>query len=61
MFEKGGNYSKDEVDWYRGQMREINEMIDKCKAERDEKQKEVHAKMEKLMKEPVDKFEKDYK
>ena len=42
-------------------MVEINDMIEKCKQERDEKQKEVHTKMEKLMKEPVDKFEKDYK
>jgi hypothetical protein len=42
-------------------MKEINEMIDKCKVERDEKLKEVHQRMEKLMKEPVDKFDKDYK
>ena len=42
-------------------MREINDMIVKCKEERDEKQKEIHLKMEKLMKEPVEKFEKDYK
>jgi hypothetical protein len=61
LFEKGGNYSSDEVEWYRGQMKEINEMIVKCKEERDEKQKEIHVKMEKLMNEPVEKFEKDYK
>lgn len=27
LFEAGGNYSADEVEWYRGQMKEINEMI----------------------------------
>jgi len=42
-------------------MKEINEMIVRCKEERDEKLKEVHQKMEKLMKEPVQKFDKDYK
>ena len=42
-------------------MKEINDMIIKCKEERDEKQKEIHGKMEKLMKEPVEKFDKDYK
>lgn len=56
-----GNYSKDEVAWYRGQMKEINDMVEKCKADRDAKQKEYQAKMEKLMKEPYEKFEKDYK
>jgi hypothetical protein len=61
LFEKGGNYAKPEVDWYRGQMKEINDMIDKCKVERDTKQKDIHSRMEKLMKEPYDKFEKDYK
>lgn len=42
-------------------MQEINEMINKCKEERNKKQKEIHLQMEKLMKEPVEKFEKDYK
>jgi len=31
LFEKGGNYSKEEIEWYRGQMKEINEMITKVK------------------------------
>lgn len=61
LFEKGGNYSELEVDWYRGQMQEINDMIVKCKEERDQKQKEIHLQMEKLIKEPVEKFDKDYK
>jgi hypothetical protein len=61
LFEKKGNYSKAEVDWYRGQMAEINELVVKTKVERDARLKEIHAKMEKLMKEPYEKFEKDYK
>jgi len=42
-------------------MREINEMITKTKEERDAKMKELNAEMEKLMKEPYEQFEKDYK
>jgi hypothetical protein len=42
-------------------MREINEMITKTKDERDAKMKELNAEMEKLMKEPYEQFEKDYK
>jgi len=61
LFEKRGNYSKDEVDWYRHQMAEINDMIVKSKQERDMRLKEIHSRMEKLMKEPYEKFEKDYK
>mmetsp|Transcript_35128 Transcript_35128/g.26222 ORF Transcript_35128/g.26222 Transcript_35128/m.26222 type:complete len:186 (-) Transcript_35128:1125-1682(-) len=61
LFEKGGNYSQDEVEWYRGQMVEINDLILKSKAEKDEKLKEVNDKMEKLMREPNQVFEKEYK
>ena len=42
-------------------MKEINEMIEKCKTERDNKLKDVHSRTEKLMREPYDRFEKDYK
>lgn len=42
-------------------MKEINDMVTKCKKEREEKLKEIHERMEKLLKEPKDKFEKDYK
>ena len=61
LFEKRGNYSKDEVAWYRKQMQEINDMIIQSKKERETKEKEIHSRMEKLMKEPYEKFEKDYK
>lgn len=42
-------------------MKEINDMLEKCKQERDLKLKDTHVQMEKLMKEPYEKFEKDYK
>jgi len=61
LFEKGGNYSKEEIEWYRGQMKEINEMITKVKDERDAKMKELNTEMERLMREPYELFEKDYK
>ena len=46
LFEKGGNYSKEEIEWYRGQMKEINEMITKVREERDAKMKELNTEME---------------
>ena len=42
LFEKRGNYSKDEVEWYRKQMQEINDMIIQSKKEREAKEKEIH-------------------
>ena len=61
LFEKGGNYSPEEIEWYRGQMKEINEMILKTKAERDARMKDLNSEMALLMKEPYEQFEKDYK
>lgn len=61
LFESGGNYSADEVEWYRSQMKEINEMIQRVKGERDAKLKDLSGEMEKLMREPYELFEKDYK
>jgi hypothetical protein len=62
VFEKrGGSYSEAEVAWYRGQMREINDMIVQARQEREAKMKEIHAQMELLIREPLDRFEKDYK
>ena len=61
LFENGGNYDEREVEWYRNQMSEINDMVDKSKVDRQDKVKELIAEMEKLMKEPYQQFEKDYK
>lgn len=54
LFEAGGNYANDEIDWYRNQMKEINDMIQKAKEERDSKMKDVNTDMEKLMREPYE-------
>ena len=48
------NYSNEEIDWYKNQMKEINDMILKAKEERDAKMKEVNGDMEKLMREPYE-------
>lgn len=42
-------------------MNEIDNMIKQAKQERETKLKDIQTRMEKLMKEPLDKFEKDYK
>jgi hypothetical protein len=42
-------------------MKEINEMIERTRQERDSKMKELNTEMERLMKEPYEQFEKDYK
>jgi hypothetical protein len=42
-------------------MQEIDDMISQSKKERETKMKDLNTKMEKLMKEPYEKFEKDYK
>ena len=54
LFEAGGNYSNEEIDWYKNQMKEINDMIMKAKEERDAKMKEVNGDMEKLRREPYE-------
>ena len=60
LFANGGNYDEREVEWYRGQMKEIDESIEAIKAQRDEKMKEIAEEMARLMKEPNENFEKDY-
>lgn len=42
-------------------MKEIDTMITQSKQERELKLKDLHQRMEKLMREPLEKFEKDYK
>lgn len=41
LFENGGNYAKAEVEWYRGQMDDINKLVLDCKEERLVKSKEI--------------------
>jgi len=41
LFANGGNYAKAEVEWYRGQMNDINKLVQECKEERLTKNKEI--------------------
>ena len=41
LFENGGNYDQAEVEWYRGQIEEINQMVSTCRDQRSEKVKEL--------------------
>ena len=61
LFEAGGNYSEDEVAWYKSQMNEINEMITKAKEERLEKVNELATEIERLKVEPETEFTEQYK
>lgn len=48
LFENGGNYDKPEIEWYQGQLDEINAMITTCKDQRLEKVKELEEQMTQL-------------
>jgi hypothetical protein len=61
LFENGGNYDKPEVEWYQGQIDEINAMITTCKDQRTEKVTELVEEMNKLQQEPQVEFNGEYK
>ena len=61
LFENGGNYDKAEIDWYQGQMDEINQMITTCKDTRQEKVTEFVTEMQRLGVEPEEDFVGEYK
>jgi len=61
LFENGGNYDKPEIDWYQGQIDEINEMIKTCKTQRAQKVKELIEQMEILKVNPQADFNGSYK
>ena len=56
LFDNGGNYSSDEIEWYRGQMTEIDQlfltMIDKRKSHISD----INGQAEKLKKDPTTEF-----
>ena len=60
LFERGGNYSTAEIEWYAAQMQEINEMIEKTREARAEKMAQIQEEAEKLLKEPHAEFEREY-
>lgn len=61
LFENGGNYDQAEIEWYQGQMNEINEMVDTCKEKRLGKVTELVAEIERLQVEPEAEFTDAYK
>jgi len=52
LFENGGNYDKPEIEWYQGQIDEINEMVTTCKNQRREKVTEIEEQMKQLQVDP---------
>jgi hypothetical protein len=60
LFESGGNYSEDEVAWYRGQMNEIDKLFAESKVKRKEARVTVLADMAKLQKDPAAEFKGAY-
>lgn len=61
LFENGGNYDKPEIEWYQGQLDEINAMITTCKDQRLEKVKELEEQMTQLQTDPEVEFNDEYK
>jgi len=53
---EGGNYSTEEITWYKGQMDEIDGLIAECKIKRSETQEEFAERMEALLKDPTAEF-----
>lgn len=52
LFEKGGNYDKPEIEWYQGQIDEINQMVETCKQQRAERVSELKSNIEALKVDP---------
>ena len=61
LFDNGGNYDTAEIEWYQGQMDEINTMITTSKDTRLERVKELISEMERLLDEPEQEFNAEYK
>lgn len=60
LFEDGGTYSREEVQWYAEMLKEISEQIVKNQQERALKSKEMLEIMQKKKQEMLDSFEKHY-
>ena len=61
LFDKGGNYSELEVQWYQDQMGEINEMLQNFRKEKETELVEVKDKLHARLSESYEKFEDEYK
>jgi hypothetical protein len=58
--EKGGNYDKAEVEWYRVQMTDIDKTIEECKDERNLVMETMSENMAALLKDPSTEFQGAY-
>lgn len=56
LFANGGNYSEDEIEWYRGQMKEIDTLFEEMSAKRKEHTEQLIETMHKLQKDPTAEF-----
>lgn len=60
LFDNGGNYSVDEIAWYRGQMDEIDKLLEETKTKRRENMVTVLTDVERLKKDPAAEFKGAY-
>ena len=60
LFEHGGNYSQPEIDWYRGQMDEIDTLFNEMIAKRTEQRTDIAQQASKLQKDPTAEFNLSY-
>lgn len=61
LFGQGGNYSELEIEWYRKQMDEINEMLQHFRQEKENELENVNLRLKGALTEPYEKFEAEYK
>ena len=61
LFDNGGNYAQAEVDWYRGQMNEIDKLIYESEEQRKVEIEKVVGDMDALKKDPTAEFSTEYK
>lgn len=60
LFKDGGNYSEDEVEWYRAQMSEIDQLFQTMIENRAKHISDINAQADKLKKDPTAEFNLSY-
>lgn len=60
LFKDGGNYSEDEVEWYRAQMSEIDQLFQTMIENRAQHISDINAQADKLKKDPTAEFNLSY-
>ena len=61
FFNQGGDYSEREIEWYKNQMNEIDEMLQNFQKEKGQEIEEINEKLKALLNEPYESFEEEYK